>query len=768
MKAEKGVFKPGRAAPRIDAAAKVRGLERYAADYYSDDFLWAGVRRAGIPHGRLHAIHTAEAEQIPGVVAILTHKDVPGENRIGLIRKDQPVLADTKICHSGDPVALVLAGNRAALKQALSAITFDYTPLPAVFDVEESLSEDAPLIHDESPEGNAHRVVSVEVGDPVQALKKSDVTVEAVFEVPAQEHAYLETEAGWAYEDETGRLVIVASTQTPFRDCLEIAPVLAMDAEKIRVIAPYLGGAFGGKDGITVQCFLGLAALRSKGRPVKMWWDREESFLAGVKRLSARMHYRLGATFNGELTALECRLYFNGGAYANLGGEIMTLGAEHAGSAYRIPDVSIKGWCVYTNGSVGGPFRGFGVPQATAAMEQMIDLLALKLSMDPLAIRLKNAVQKGDRNCLGVTLTNSTGIMDCLRTLSEHPLWKKKDSWKEAAGTFKVRGVGMACMAHAMGYPPIVPDQATAKIELTAEGKICVYAGVADMGQGNAGTCGHIASALLNQDPSTMELVLPDTARTLPSGSSSASRTTYTYGNALIEATRILKERIFKKAATTVVGSTVDEFELLPGRVRHGPTGKEVPLAEVAGLFHDDERISTAYFRMPTACEKLDVIYMGPHLIFSYGAHLVYVEIDRLTGAVDVKACLAVTDGGRVLNPQVYEQQIQGGIAQGIGYALSEDFRTSRGNVVTGNFSTYIIPTSMDVPEMISIPVEIDEETGPFGLKGVGEISISGTLPAIANAIADGCGQRIMSAPMTGEKVLRLLERSPHKGDYRI
>ncbi len=736
------VFKPGEATPRIDAVAKVRGVEKYAADYYGDNFLWAGAKRAGVPHGRLRAVHTVEAEQLPGVIAVLTHKDIPGANRIGIVYKDQPVLADTKIYHGGDPIALILAESRDVLNRALRLITFDCEPLPMVFDAEEALKETAPKLHEDHPDGNLIRAVSVEIGDPSSVFEQSHTVAESIFEVPFQEHAYLETEAGWAYQDETGKLIIIASTQTPFRDCFEIAPVLALDVENIRVIAPYLGGAFGGKDGITVQCLLGLAALRSGGRPVKMWWDREESFLASVKRLSARMYYRLGAAADGKLTALECRLYFDGGPYANLGGEIMTLGAEHAGSAYSIPNVNIKGWCVYTNNPVGGPFRGFGVPQVTAAMEQMIDLIALRLSIDPLIIRLNNAVQKGDRNCLGVTLTNSTGVVDCLHVLSDHPLWTEKDRWKEAAGPFKIRGAGMACMAHAMGYPPVVPDQATAKIELTREGAIRVYAGVVDMGQGNAGTYVQIASVLLNQDPSTMELVLPDTAKTLPSGSSSASRTTYTYGNALIQATKALKERILERAATTVACSRTDEFEFLPGRVRHTPSEREIPFAELARLFDDDEMISTAYFRMPTTRENLDVIYMGPHLIFSYGAQLAYVEIDTLTGIVEVKTCLAVTDAGRVFNPQAYEQQIQRGIAQVIGYALTEDFQVSKGNVVTGNLSTYIIPTSMDMPEIVSIAVEIDEETGPFGMKGVGEISISGTLPAIANAIADGCGGR--------------------------
>jgi len=748
----------GESVPRFDAYTKVTGKERYAADYYGEKFLWAGVKRAGIPHAVLKDIYIEKAKNISGVFTVLTYRDIPGVNRIGIVRKDQPVLADKKICYSGDPVAMVLAENRKALMQAIKNITFDYEPLPGVFDVEEALSPDAPIIHEEFEDGNVIRKVSVETGAGADALHGCDVVIEGTFDVPFQEHAYLETEAGWVYRQEDGIIVIVASTQTPFRDLLEVSPVLGVDMEKIRVIAPYLGGAFGGKDGITVQCLLGLAILHSHGRPVKMWLSREESFLASVKRLSARMYYTIGADSDGTLKALVCRLYYNGGAYASLGGEIMTLGAEHAGSAYRIPNVSINGWCVYTNNPVGGPFRGFGVPQVTFAMEQMMDMLALKLNMNPLELRLKNAVRRGDKNCIGVTLTHSVGISECIEKIKKHPLWKNGNRWKKNAGQHRIRGIGVACMAHAMGYPPMVPDQAEAKIEITDKGKIRVYAGVVDMGQGNASTYMHIAGHILAQNESEMEMVLPDTARTLPSGSSSASRTTYTYGNALIGATYKLKKALLKKASLLIEGSTVDDYLLEPGHVKHIPSGTTIPFIDIARLFNDSERVFTDYFRMPTVQDKLDIIYMGPHLIYSYGCHLVYTEIDTLTGRIEVNAYLAATDAGRVINPQLYEQQIQGAIAQGIGYALTESFIIEKGKVLTENLATYTIPTAKDVPEIISISIETEEESGPFGLKGVGEVAMSGPLPAIANAIADACKKRIFSAPLTAEKILLLLD----------
>ena len=762
MSVRNDIFKVGKTIPRADALTKVTGQERYAADYYGQNFIWAGVKRAGVPHARLKQISIEGAKELPGVLSVLIHRDVPGSNRQGILRKDQPVLVNTKIRHCGDAVALVLAEDKPTLQKALNLISFDYEPLPAVFDPEKALEQGAPLVHEDNPDGNLMQHISLSVGDVKKAFLECAIVTEGYFELPFQEHAYLETEAGWSYLDEDGRLVIIASTQTPFRDRFEIASALGLDIEKIRVIAPYLGGAFGGKDGLTVQSLLGLAALNSQGRPVKMWWDREESFLAGVKRLPSRIYYRLGAKADGTLHSLDCRLYFDTGPYAHLSSEIMALSLEHAGGPYRIPHTSIRGWCAYTNNPPGGPFRGFGVPQATAAMEQIMDMLAAKMKMDPLEIRRKNVVSQGDRNCVGVTLVNSTGALDCLGTLADHPLWQERKKWKESAAPFKRRGVGLACMAHGSGYGPIIPDEANAKIELTEEGKMRIFCGVSDMGQGNASTCLQIAGNILSQNADSMELILPDTDRGLSSGSASASRCTYTYGNALVRAAVEMKKRILERASAVLMIKE-DELSLIPGGIRHLPSGKEIPLSQVVQRMDPSVRTCTHYYRAPVATEELDVhsssrIFGLPHILFSYAAHLAYVEVDELTGEIEVKTYLSASDCGRVINPQIYEQQIQGGIAQGLGYALSEDFVVKDGKGLTPDLSTYIIPTTLDVPEMVSIPVEIGEPTGPFGLKGIGEISINGPLPAVANALADACGIRISRSPFTPERVLTAMK----------
>ncbi len=754
----------GESEPRADAPAKAAGRERYAIDFYEEGMLWAGVKRADIPHAVFDGIDVEAALKVPGVVDILTAKDITGSNRQGVARRDQPVLVDDRIRHRGDGVGLVIAENREALRTAVQRITVKATPLPGVFDFETALREDAPRIHEDHPDGNILLKGHLETGDGTAAFKACAHVVEAIFELPYQEHAYLETEAGWAVTREDGTVEITASTQTPFRDRAEIAEALGIEEERIRVIAPFCGGAFGGKDGITVQSLLALAALKYPGRPVKMWWEREESFVASAKRHRARCHYRLGAGADGRFHALAAELFYDTGPYDHLGGAVMALGLEHTGGPYRIPNTCLKAWAIYTNNPVGGAFRAFGIAQATAAMEQMVDMLAEKAGYSPLEIRRINAVNQGDKTPLGVTLQTSTGIVQCLEILQEHRMWRDRAVWKNEAGPFKKRGVGLAAVMHGMGYGPVIPDVANARIELTHDGRFQVACGVVDMGQGNASTFLQIAGDILSQDRKHLTLVLPDTARTLPSGSASASRTTYTYGNALIKATFLLRERVLKRCADLMMVSDLGELALIPGAVCHVTTEREFALGEIARVMDGNERVAVAHFRAPQSCELPDIdpnlrLHGIPHVVFSYGAHLAGVEVDLLTGDIAVKQYLAVSDCGRILNPQLFEQQVQGGIAQGLGYALMEEIPVEKGEMKTLNFSTYLLPTALDIPDMTVITAGGHEATGPYGLKGVGEMPTSGPLPAVANAVADACGIRLRHFPMTPERVLAALKK---------
>ena len=745
--------------PRFDARSKVSGAEKFAADAYAPDMLWAGAKRAGIAHGRILAVHTADAESVPGVFRVLIRRDVPGTNRQGIVHKDQPVLAGQKIRHCGEPVALVLAENREALKLALSRIRLDVEPLPGVFDPETALNPGAPMVH---AAGNTLLSAVIQKGDAAKAFSDCDVILEDCFEVPFQEHAFLETENGFAQQKPDGSLVMTVSTQAPFRDRMEIGHALGLDFSSIRVISPYLGGGFGGKDGATVQCLLALAAMNANGRPIKMWWDREESFVAGYKRHAARLYYKLGAAADGTLNSLECRLYYDTGAYAHLGGEVLELGMEHAGGPYRIPHVLIQGWSVYTNNPVGGAMRGFGVSQVAFAIEQMMNRLAEKLRMDPLALRLKNALGRGDRNSSGVTLVHSTGIISCLKSIKQHPLWLNQADWKARAGRFKRRGVGVCAVFNAMGYGRGLPDSAIAKVELTREGRIRVYGGVSDMGQGNTSAFVQIAGDMLCQEGNQLELILPDTDRTHPCGSSSASRTTYTYGNALIRACQQLKEKLIHRASLVLFLDEPVGLVLLPGRVRHLPSGREVSFSTLAAMLPDSDRMAIDQHVMTVASDgnlNASGFILGfPHAIFSYAAHLAGIEIDALTGGVSVLFYLAVTDAGRIISPQGVEQQVQGAVAQGLGYALCEDVQLRDGKILNPSFTDYIIPTALDVPEVASMTVETVESTGPFGMKGMGEVGMNGPLPVIAGAVQDAVGVWIRQSPVTADRILAALD----------
>ena len=374
---------------------------------------------------------------------------------------------------------------------------------------------------------------------------------------------------------------------------------------------------------------------------------------------------------------------------------------------------------------------------------------------------MKNALRRGDRNCAGVTMVHSTGIVPCLEAVGRHPFWTERFRWKQDAPPFKRRGIGIAAVSNAMGYGRGLPDSAIARVELTSEGKIRIYSGVTDMGQGNAGAFAQMAGEILRQDAAHIELVQPDTGRTHPSGSSSAGRTTYTYGNALVTACGELEKKLLHRSALMLMLDEVRGLELLPGKVKHLPSGKEVPFELLGRIFPESDRNAVSQFVMPVAQDDIDTgkeFQIGfPHVLFSYAAHLARIEVDELTGKIDVKDYLAATDGGRIINPLGFEQQVHGAVAQGLGYGLMEEVVVEHGKIRNPDFTNYIIPTSMDIPDIASLGVETEESTGPFGMKGIGEVGTNAPLPAVAGAMEDAVGCRMTSSPLTAEKVLRAM-----------
>ena len=764
-----------RPTPRVDALAKATGAQRYALDLAPPDCLWAGAFRPGqalgLAHGRLRGMDAASIAAslaVPGVLRVLTAADVPGTNLQGIVHKDQPVLCADVIRHAGDPVALVLAESADALRLGLAALRADIEPLPGVFDPVEALKKGAPLVHAGRKGGNLLLAAVIAKGNARAALKNAPVVVRGEFSTPMQEHAFLETQCGFAQLLPDGTLDMTVSTQAPFRDRFEIGHALGLDPLRIRVRAPYLGGGFGGKDGATVQCLLALAALNASGRPVRMAWDREESILAGYKRHAVRQRCALGADQDGILLALDCRLVYDTGAYAHLGGEVMELGMEHAAGPYRVPNVRVEGRCVYTNNPIAGAFRGFGVAQASPVFEGLMDALAAKLCLDPLELRRRNALRTGDVNAAGVELTSSVHLAECLDAVEAHSFWTGREDWRTSAPKLARRGVGLACVFNGMGYGRGLPDMAIAKVELTEAGDFIVYSGVADMGQGNAAAFATLAAQELNQDltenPGAIRLVQPDTELCHPSGSASAGRTTYTFGNALLRACAAMRHKLCARAAMPLLVDELDALTLGPGAVLHADTGRSLPLGVLARYLPRDDRICVAEFLMPVAQNPPDTgqaFPIGfPHLFFAHGAHLARIEVDELTGRVRVCDYLCATDGGRVLDRCCFDQQAQGGVAQGIGFALTENFQVRGGLIQTRDLSTCLIPTALDVPDTLSLAVEGDEPTGPRGLKGVGEVGLNGPAPAIAAALEDALGARLRDFPLTPERVLAALKRT--------
>jgi len=748
--------------PRADALAKATGREHYSADMTPPGCLFAGVKRAGIPSGLIKAVHMRSARAVPGVVAVLTRSDVPGSNRQGIVHKDQPVLCGRLVRHCGDPVALVVAKSRKALAEALSLVHADIEPTPGVFDPLSALGPDAPLVHPGREGGNLLSRGLMEKGDALSALKTCEAVVSGRFETPMQEHAFLEPPNGLARMTPSGVLDMTVSTQAPFRDRFEIAHALGLDARRIRVRAPYLGGGFGGKDGATVQCLLALAALRVPGRWIKMVWSRGETFLAGYKRHAAMVDVCLGADANGVLRALTCFMHFDAGPYAHLSTEIMALGMEHAGGPYRIPYTRIEGVCAHTNNPVGGAFRGFGVLQANFAMERSMDFLAARLGRDPGELRRLNALRPGETNAVGVTVEQGTDVAACLDAAMAHPFWTMRETWKKQAPPFVRRGVGITAMHNAMGYGRGLPDHAAAKLELTRQGTFRIYNSVPDMGQGNASAFVTLAATALSQPPEAFALIQPDTAICPPAGSSSASRTTYTFGNALLGACRAMADKLKARASLVLLCDEPDRLELVHGAVSDPATGGSVPLAALGGFLSRDDRMCVDQFIMPVVQNPPDTgrefRFGFPHRFYSSGACLCGIEADELTGRVRLRVCLITTACGRVLSRVGVEQQLQGAAAQGLGLALFEDLAVENGYIRAKDLSTYLIPTALDLPDIVCLALDDDEPSGPMGLKGVGEVGIHGPGPAVAQALEDAVGLVATRLPITPEEVLTALE----------
>jgi len=741
----------GQAQPRIDAAAKVLGHAIYVGDIQAEGLVHAAVLRSPHHYARVLAIDTEQTKAMPGVLAVLTAADIPGRNGFGVIIPDQPVLAGDVVRFQGEAVAVVVAETESIARLALDLVEVNYQPLSPLFDAKEALRPDAPSIH---PGGNLLAHKQIRAGDVQEALDDADVVVEATFETPIIDHAYLEPEAALAQWNEDGTLTVWASCQHPYRDRAQIAASLLLPEDRVRVIAPAVGGAFGGKDDITLQILAALSALVAR-RAVRLVNSREESIISHSKRHAARMKYQVGASKDGRLTALRAEICCDTGAYASFGPSVGGLMTELATGPYRIPNVSIDTYIVHTNNPVGGAMRGFGAPQVNFAIEGCIDMLAERLGMDTIDLRLRNCWREGEILPTGVKLSGPVALSTCLkRARQARDLMGREAEASEA----KVRGTGVASSLLSIGYGPGIPDQCTTEVDWLPDGGVLVRLSSPDMGQGLQTIAAQFAAEDLDLPLEAINLTAADTSAAPDSGASNASRMTYLLGNSLQVAAR---EALDVLAAEAALVLRVPQEQLVYRRgtlYSEGDPHVHASSGELATQARREGRRLRGHgtFSFSYPVDLPGELGPGiPHHIFCYGAQVAVVEVDRELGTVDVKEIVAIHDVGRAINPPAAEGQIEGGVGQGIGYALYEQLRRREDGTWIDNLTEYLLPTALDTPNIAAELIECPEASGPFGAKGSGEQGTVATASAIANAIADATGVRITRLPVEPEDLVR-------------
>ncbi|MDD2922174.1 MAG: xanthine dehydrogenase family protein molybdopterin-binding subunit [Anaerolineales bacterium] len=720
----------GKSFPRVDALGKVTGKTLYSGDLRRDDMLHMKIVFAERPHARVKNIDTSKAESARGVVAIYTAKDVP-VNEYGLQVKDQPVLCGpgaskpyTDIVRFvGDQVAAVVANSEREAESAAKLIEIEYEDLPILSSSAAALKSDAPILHPDLGDTNICVHYKIRKGDVDAGFAQADVIVEGEYHTPAQEHAYLQPEAGLAYIDDEGRVAIEAGGQWTHADREAIAHSLGLPNEKIRVIYPAIGGAFGGREDMSVQIVLALAAWKLN-RPVKIIWSRRESMIGHGKRHAAVVKAKWGATKDGKLVAAESELIGDGGAYMYTSNKVLGNATITSTGPYFIPNVKVDVYGVYTNNVPGAAFRGFGAPQALFMAESQMNKLAEKLGMDAVEFRLKNALRDGDELGVGTPVPPPVSITQCIEAARDKFKWTKdrgqKTKGKAVRPSSSVRGQGFAAGFKNVGFSFGYQENCWAKVEIHGNGNIeraVVHHAGAEVGQGTHTVMVQMAAHALGISPNKVEIRTSDSALQGNSGSVSASRMTFMAGNAI------------KGAA---------EAALEKWKAEERPASAEFK-----------------YLAPPTTHMDHETGHSMPNFAYAYVAQAAEVEVDVETGHVRVIRIVSADDVGKAINPDLVVGQIEGAVVQAHGYSLIEDYKTQNGKVLTDQLSTYLIPTIWDIPEKVeSVLVEIPDPNGPWGARGLGELPFLAVAPAIAAAIHDATGVWMSEFPFTPERVL--------------
>jgi CO/xanthine dehydrogenase Mo-binding subunit len=748
----------GRPIPRHDARDKVAAATAYAADFALPGMLHGFVLRAPYPSARIARLDTARARAMQGVAAVLTARDVPRNalstdvpgqtTAVGPLRATLHVLAEGRVRHQGEPVALIAAETLEQARAAAAAVEVDYETRPGVFSPEDALAPGAPLVHDS---GNLLARWHIARGDVATGFARAAVVVEGEYVTQFVDAGYLEPESGVAWIDADGVITIRLSTQVieHFRD---VAEVLDVPQNRVRVIGTYLGGGFGGKEDVTVEVYLGLLALRT-GRPVKMVWTRQESLLARAKRHPYRLRYRTGALATGEIVAQEIDLLGDSGAYAYLSALVLLYSTVTAAGPYRTPALSVTARVAYTNNPPTSAMRGFGAMQTVFGYESQLDRVARALGLDPVGVRAANALRRGDRLPVGQVMETHVALPE----LAERA-WAALGAPSAPRAPHVKVGRGLACNFQPYGRIVWLHDWSSAWIGFEMDGSLVVRCGAPDVGGGQASSLCQLASEVLGVPLDRIVVHVSDSALTPLSGTTTASRQLYMSGNACLKAARELRAQLLPVAARMLdVGA--DALDMIDGAVV-APDGRALALRDLlaqcarAGV----PRSHLGVYHAP-AGEPVD-LHAGAGKVFpdyTFGAHAAEVEVDTETGQVRVLKYAAAHDVGRAINPQSVEGQIQGGAVQGLGYGLMEEVVLEDGINLTTSFAAYLIPSAADVPDVEALVVESGEGLGPFNARGIGEPPIGPPAAAIANAIEDATGARITRLPITPERVARAL-----------
>jgi CO/xanthine dehydrogenase Mo-binding subunit len=733
----------GQSIQRVDAVGKVTGETRYPGDINLPNQVYMKILFANRPHAVIHRLDTREAEAVGGVLAIYTAKDVP-VNEYGLIMSDQPVLCGPgsskpyadHVRFIGDQVAVVVAETEEIAAQARDRIVIEYEDLPVVTDPLAAMQPGALLLHPDR-DSNVFVHYRIRHGDVDSAFTKADVIVEDIYQTPTQEHAFLQPEAGIAFIDEEGRVTVMVAGQWAHEDQEQIAHSLGLPLEQVRVIYPAIGGAFGGREDMSVQIVLALAVwkLHQKGidRPVKIIWSREESMIGHHKRHPYHIRSRWGATREGKVVAAEVELVSDGGAYMYTSTKVLGNATLMCTGPYRIPNVKVDAYSVYTNNIPNGAFRGFGGPQAAFSAEIQMNRLAEKLGIDPVEIRMRNLLGEGDLLSVGTPLPKGVSIAQVVEKCALSAGWKKgEQGWyfpgdtgtAQAGQPYLKRGLGFACAFKNVGFSFGAPEQSWATVELRGDAEIeqaIVYHAGADCGQGAHTVFAQVAAEALNIPVAKVSLMVSDTAFTQTSGSASASRMTFMAGNAI------------KGAAI-----------------------------EALGRWHSEERPAraTCQYRPPrTTPLDPETGKSEPNFAYGYVAEAVEAEVDTETGQVRLIKVICADDVGKAVNPQQVQGQIEGAVVQAGGYALMENFVQKDGQTLTRTLSTYLIPTVLDIPQEVeSLILEYPDPIGPYGARGMGEMPYLPLVPAVVSAVHSATGVWVNEFPLTPERVLTCLE----------